>query len=353
MFGKEMLDTVIIAPTISIRASAQLIQNADVKILLVCDADRRLLGTVTDGDIRRAVMESLDLDAGVETIMNRSPKTARAEESVHVVRARMSASTIRHMPQIDERGRLFGLILLDQSYDMRERESRVVLMAGGRGRRLMPLTEDTPKPLLKVGAKPVIERQIEMLIGQGFRRFSVSLNYLGHMIEDYLGSGERYGVEIDYLREEEPLGTCGALCLMEPQDHPVLVMNGDIMTRADCGAMQDFFENASVAATMGVREYTYTVPYGCVTLEDGLIENLEEKPTFRHLVSAGIYILAPDTLQQVPADRYLDMPQLFEALIASGRSANSFLISEEWIDIGRKEDLDWARTSFVQEDRFE
>jgi NDP-sugar pyrophosphorylase family protein len=234
-----------------------------------------------------------------------------------------------------------------------EQEAAVVLMAGGRGSRLMPLTQDTPKPLLKVGSKPLIERQIEQLVGQGFRRFFISLNYLGHMIEDYFGDGSRFSVRIDYLREDKPLGTAGSLSLLQKIDEPLIVMNGDIITKANFVAMLAHFHDEGVAATMGVREYLYTVPYGCVRINGAAIAELEEKPTFRHLINAGIYVLSPDSLSLLQRNAYCDMPQLFNAVIDSGRKANTFHITEEWIDVGQKEDLLWAQKLFAIEDKLD
>ena len=326
---------------------------SEIKIILVCDDNDVLLGTVTDGDIRRAVLHDADLTGSVETIMNRHPKVSHRNDNLHALRAYMRASVIRHLPVIDERGRVVDLVLLDAPEDVVEQEAAVVLMAGGRGSRLMPLTQDTPKPLLRVGSKPLIERQIEQLVGQGFRRFYISLNYLGHMIEDYFGDGSRFSVRIDYLREGKPLGTAGSLSLLESREEPLIVMNGDIITKANFVAMLAHFRDESVAATMGVREYLYTVPYGCVRINGAAIAELEEKPTFRHLINAGIYVLSPDSLSLLRHNEYCDMPQLFNAVIDSGRKANTFHITEEWIDVGQKEDLLWAQKLFAIEDKLD
>ena len=353
MISEAILNSLVIVPSLNIRSAARVIQSAEIKILLVCDGNRKLLGTVTDGDIRRAVSNGDDLDGPVDSIMNKSPKVAQPGESEEILRPRMRASVIRHMPRVDRDGHLVGLVLLGLLEDVRQRDSAVVLMAGGRGSRLMPLTANRPKPLLEIGKKPVIERQIEQLINHGFQHFYISVNYLGHMIEEHFGDGSRLNVKIEYIRETEPLGTAGSLFLLPPQKHPIIVMNGDIITKADFGRMLDYFTEEAVAATMAVREHHYTVPYGCVSMDQGRIASLDEKPTFRHLINAGVYVIAPHALEHLPRGQFFDMPQLFESLINKGQPTNSFLVSEEWIDIGHKDDLVWAQTVFGGDDKLD
>lgn len=349
-----MLDHSLVAPSVQIREAAQLIQVAEIKILLVCDESRRLLGTLTDGDIRRAVSEGIDLNSGVETIMNTSPKVARPNDNLGSLRAFMRVSVIRHLPRLDEAGRVIGLMVLDRLEALAVQPGAVVLMAGGRGSRLMPLTKDKPKPLLPVGGKPVIERQIEQLIQHGFRRFYISVNYLGNMLEAHFGDGSRLGIEITYLREDKPLGTAGALARINGETAPIIVMNGDIISKTDFSNMMSYFLEGHVDATVGVREHLYTVPFGCVALrEGGLVAGIEEKPSFRHLINAGIYVLSPSALAHVPKDEFFDMPQLLQALVDENRRVNTYQITEEWIDIGQKEDLLWAQKLFAIEDSFD
>ncbi len=353
MVDQALLQKIIISPHISIRAAANVIQEAEIKFLLVCDEKRRLVGTMTDGDIRRAVLASINLDGPVETIMNRSPKVAKPGDSISNLRAFMRASVIRHIPRVDEEGRIVGLVLLDAKEDLPEQKGAVVLMAGGRGSRLMPLTQNIPKPLLRVGSKPVIERQIEQLIDHGFRRFFISINYLGRMLEEHFGDGSRLGVKISYLREQIPLGTAGALSLLKPQNEPFIVLNGDIISDTHFSAMMTCFEKNNVLATMAVREYCYTVPFGCVTLRNGLLDTVEEKPICRHLINAGIYVFSPEVLRLIPSGVSYDMPQLFQDLKKSGCKVNTFLISDEWMDIGHKEDLMLAQKLFSFEDEID
>lgn len=351
MISKEQLASLQVAPTAAIRTVARMIQGAEIKIILVCDESGRMLGTVTDGDIRRAVSEGLDLEGSIATIMNTSPKVARPQDHLGNLKTYMRLSVIKHLPKLDEEGRVIDLVLLDPFEHHPVQSAAVVLMAGGRGSRLMPLTKDTPKPLLSVGGKPVIERQIEQLIKHGFQRFYISINYLGHMLEEYFGDGSRLGVQISYIRETEPLGTAGALSLLDNRDTPMIVMNGDIISKTDFSTLIAYFTETGVDATMGVREYHYTVPFGCVTLNENYhIDKIEEKPSFRHLINSGIYVLSPYAISRIPNNVFYDMPQLFQTLADERRPVNTYHITEEWIDIGRKEDLVWAQKLFDVED---
>lgn len=353
MKNQNFLRSITVAPETTIRNAAQAIQDSTIKFILVSDASNVLLGTVTDGDIRRAVLQAIDLDASVQTIMNRQPKVSHRNDNLIALRKYMRSSVIRHLPVVDDDNRVIDLVLLDAPEDVEQQDATVVLMAGGRGSRLMPLTKDTPKPLLKIGSKPLIERQIEQLVGQGFRRFYISVNYLGHMIEEHFGDGSRMSAEIRYLRESTPLGTAGALSLLRERDRPVVVLNGDIITKTNFATMLEYFKEHRVEATMGVREYLYTVPFGCVRINGTTIVDLEEKPTMRHLINAGMYILSPLALSLLRNDEYCDMPQLLKAVIDTGYKANTFHITEEWIDIGQKDDLMWAQKIFAVEDRLD
>lgn len=344
MVHRSKIASLIIGPTDSIRRAAEILQSQELKIVLVCDAQQKLLGTVTDGDIRRAVVQALDFATPVETVMNTTPRVTHRHDNPDELTDFMRREVIRHLPEVDEDGRVVNIFLLDSTEDLEARESAVVLMAGGQGLRLRPLTENTPKPLLLVGGKPVLERQIEHFRRQGFRRFYISVNYLGHMIEEYFGTGERWGVKIQYLREKKRLGTAGALSLLEPQTRPFIVCNGDIITKTSFANLLSCFEEDDVKGTIGVREFATTVPYGCVDVEQGRIVSIREKPTVRHLINAGVYVLAPEVLEHIPTDEFCDMPTVFNQLIDRGEATNVYHITEEWVDIGRIDDLEWAQS---------
>lgn len=348
MSTKESIQRITLKPTDPIREAARVIQSQDIKFAIVCDPDGKLLGTVTDGDLRRSLLNDIGPTEAVERIMNRSPQVTRRHDDPIKLRQLMRDAVIRHLPEVDADGRVVDLFSLDGPERYEPLPNAAVLMAGGRGERLHPLTSNKPKPMLAIGGKPVLERALEHLIDQGFRRFYFSINYLGHVVEDYFGNGSRFNVEISYLREQKRLGTAGALCLLESQQHPFLVMNGDLVTKAHVRAMMELC-NAGVDAVMGAREYAYTVPYGCLDVSDGRITNIHEKPTVHRYINAGIYALAADAVAYVRSDERLDMTDLFRRMIDHGRDVRFHPIAEEWIDIGNRDDLAWAERLFEAE----
>lgn len=345
MSSKEEIARITLAPSAAIREAARVIQDQDIKFAVVCDPAGRLLGTVTDGDIRRSLLSNIGPDEPVERIMNRHPQVTRRHENRVKIREQMRSAVIRHLPEVDADGLIVDIFFLDEPDRLAPLPNAAVLMAGGRGERLRPLTEDRPKPMLNVGGKPVLERAIDHLIDQGFRRFYLSINYLGHVVEEHFGDGSRLGVEIAYLREAAPLGTAGSIARLEPQKHPFLVMNGDLVTKANTRVMIDLC-NAGCDAVMAAREYAYTVPYGCLEVEDGRIRDIEEKPTVYRYISAGMYALAPAAQDFLKADEPLDMPDLFRRMIQAGRDVRFHHVTEEWIDIGNRDDLAWAARLF-------
>lgn len=332
----------LIKPGDSVRETIRRIDGSSTQIALVVDPDGHLLGTITDGDIRRGLLKGVSLEDPASAIMNAAPTCAHPGDDRQKILARMKAKSLHQIPIVDAQQRVVGLEVLDELLNAR-RDNWVVLMAGGRGTRLRPLTDETPKPMLRVGAKPILETILESFVEQGFSRFFFSVNYRAEMVRTHFGDGSRWGADIGYLSEESPLGTAGALSLLPSRPaSPMLVMNADLLTRVGFGHMLDFHHAHGAAATMGVREYDFQVPFGVVKIEGQSILSIEEKPTHRFFVNAGIYVLSPETLDLVPRDRHFDMPELFEALIAAGRETAVFPIREYWIDIGRMVDFEKA-----------
>jgi len=348
MISGHLIKELMLLPSASIREAASVIQSQEIKFAIVCDSDGKLLGTVTDGDIRRSILGDLSPDTPVEMIMNQNPRVTRQHENRVEIRAQMRDAVIRHLPEVDHAGRVVGIFSLDGPEDVAPLSNPVVLMAGGRGERLLPLTKSIPKPLMDIGGKPVLERVIDSLIGQGFKRFYIALHYLGQLIEEYFGDGSRLGIEINYLYEEKPLGTVGALAGFESSGYPLIVMNADLLTRANVRAMVDLCQQ-DVAAVVGGREYAYTVPYGCLTVKNGRVQSVDEKPTRYHFISAGIYVFAPETVEFLTPGKKIDMPDFVRKLIASRLDIRYHHITEEWIDIGSKEDLAWAQQIYSSE----
>ncbi len=337
----------IIPPTATVREAVKAIDANLVLMALVCTDDGRLCGTVTDGDVRRLILRGGSLDEPVTAIMNSRPTTARPWHSPGELLTIMQATGHRRIPILDHRQRLVGVARLEEFLNAGPLDNWVVLMAGGLGTRLRPLTEECPKPLLPVGPKPILETILENCRDQGFRRFFISVNYKADMVKRHFGDGARWGVEISYLEENKRLGTAGPLSLLPQRpERPVLVMNGDLLTKVNFRHLMDFHLQHRATATMCVRESSLQVPFGVVQVEDQRLTGIAEKPEQRFLVNAGIYLLDPEAVDAVPPNTYFDMPDLYDHLLASGRDVVAFPIREYWLDIGRLDDLERARGEF-------
>lgn len=317
------------------------------KLLLVVDDDGRLRGALTDGDIRRGLMRRVSVEAPVTEIMNRTPVALKAGVRDRAALRRLEALGVSLAPVVDDQGRVTGLYP-DAVGPARPRDNLVVIMAGGRGVRLAPLTRDCPKPMLKVAGRPLLETIIERLRAEGFRRIRLAVNYLAEVIEDHFGDGSALDVEIRYLREDHPRGTAGALSLLdEPVEAPMLVMNGDVLTRVGFGDLIDFHQGLGAEATLCVREHSFQSPHGVAETDGPRLVSLKEKPTFRWLANAGIYCLDPAALARVPAEGRFDMPDLLAGLAADGRLVGAFPLHEYWLDIGRPPDFETAQQDFA------
>jgi len=320
------------------------------KVAVVVDKHGRLLGTITDGDVRRGVLAGATMDTEVSEIMNSRPRAASVNDSREFLVAAMRSLHIRHMPVIDYDNRVVGLESLSEIEDRPELSNPVVLMAGGQGMRLRPLTEKRPKPLLEVGERPMLETIILELATQGFRRFHLSLCYLGDQIREYFGDGERLGVEIHYLEEASALGTAGSLALLSPSGtDPIIVSNCDVLTKLDFRLLLQNHRDRKAEATMCVSEHTVQIPYGVVEVEGWNLRSISEKPRVRHLVNAGIYVISPSAIDLIPRDRPYDMTELFSDLLERHRPAIVFPIREYWLDVGRQEDLHRAKGEFTNQ----
>lgn len=331
----------VITPDQSLLSTIENINRSVLQIALVVGDDGRLLGTVTDGDIRRAILKGVGMDQPVETVMNRTPFYVSPGYNQDELKATMTARRYHQVPVIDNDRHIVDLVVIDDLIKGGSRHDNwVVLMAGGLGTRLRPLTNITPKPLVEIGGKPLLESILENLVAQGFERFYIAVNYKGSMIKEHFGDGDNWGVEIRYLDEKEALGTAGALSLIEEAvDKPMIVMNADLMTDVNFSKMLDFHSEHASMGTMGVREYDFQVQFGVVEIKDGTISSINEKPIHRFLVNGGIYVLQPEAIRSIPKNTPVDMPALFESWIAEGKTCAAFPIHEYWLDVGRIEDL--------------
>lgn len=321
----------------------QVIRNLDlvaIKIVLVVNEREELVGTVSDGDIRRGLLKGLDLNSQIASIIHRNALVVPPEMGREMVKQLMVANKIQQIPVVDEQQRVIGLHLWDEITTPPSRSNLMVIMAGGVGTRLRPHTDTCPKPLIPVAGKPMLEHIIERAKLEGFSHFVLAIHYLGHMIEGHFGNGERLGVQIDYLREDAPLGTAGALSLFNPlPDVPFVVTNGDVITDIRYGELLDFHTRQAASATMAVRVYELQHPFGVVQMQGVEIVGFEEKPIARSYINAGVYVLDPTALGVLSANAYCDMPMLFERLRVDEKRTVAYPMHEPWLDVGRPDDL--------------
>lgn len=319
------------------------LDETSLQIALVVSADGTLIGTLTDGDIRRGLLRGLDLSSPLISIVKHDPLVVPQEMGRDTVLQLMQANKIHQLPVVDEGRHLVGLHLWDELMVPLQRPNLMVIMAGGQGTRLRPHTENCPKPLLPVGGKPMLEHIIERAKAEGFQNFVLAIHYLGHMIEDYFGDGSRWQVRIDYLREESPLGTAGAIGLLSPRpEPPFLVANGDVLTDIHYGELLDYHCRHGALATMAVRLHEWQHPFGVVRTKGVDIIGFEEKPIARSHINAGIYVLEPDALNVLIAGEQCDMPTLFSRLQENAARTIVYPMHEPWLDVGRPSDYDQA-----------
>lgn len=311
------------------------------RIVLVVDDEERLQGTLTDGDVRRALLRRQPMTTPVSEVMCVTPQVAELQWSREKILSMMESMRLLQLPVVDPSGRVVGLETLHELLDKERVDNPVFLMAGGFGKRLFPLTQDCPKPMLKVGDKPILELILQSLADAGFHRFYISTHYLPEMIRDHFGDGSKWNVSIQYIHEDEPLGTGGALGLLPEGEiqMPMIFMNGDLLTRVDYRSLLNFHQRHQGAATLCVREYESQVPYGVIQSEGNRITQIVEKPVQRFFISAGIYLLSPELIRRVAPGQHIDMPTLLEQEIAAGRDVNMFPVHEYWLDIGRMDDF--------------
>ncbi|MBT1443006.1 nucleotidyltransferase family protein [Shewanella sp. JM162201] len=339
-------NNVLIKPDNSIRDALEIINNEALRVALVIDANQHLVGVVTDGDIRRGILSDLSLEAPVSLVMNLSPTVAKVGATRKEIVELMERKSILAIPLVDDERKVIGLETLHSALHRPKHQNPVFLMAGGFGTRLRPLTDNCPKPMLKVGEKPILETLLNQFLKAGFNNIYISTHYMPEQITDYFGDGSAWGANIRYVHEETPLGTGGALGLL-PEDIPelpLIMMNGDVLTKVDFQRLLEFHVNHDADATMCVREYDYQIPYGVVKGEGNRITSMVEKPTQRFFVNAGIYVLSPSVIHSVQKNHIIDMPTLLEQHMCERNNVLMFPIHEYWLDIGRMDDFNKAQS---------
>jgi dTDP-glucose pyrophosphorylase/predicted transcriptional regulator len=341
------IDKIKLSPNSTLKKSLQVIDAGAVQMALVVKEGDFLLGMITDGDIRRAILNGKGLEESINDVYFKSPiivtdKSTR-EEIVNIC----ISKKIHQIPVVDDKGCVVDIKILDELLKPKKYENRVVLMVGGLGTRLRPLTENTPKPMLEVGGKPILETIVKRFVDSGFTNITMCLGYKSNIIQDYFRDGSSFGANIDYIVEEKRMGTAGALTLLEKGlDNPFFVMNGDLLTNIDFEKMLDSHVEHDSRATMCVREYDIEVPYGVVNMSNENIISIEEKPIHNFFVNAGIYILDPECVNLIPRDEFYDMPALFEKMIQIKEKTISFPLKEYWLDIGRISDYEKANFEY-------
>lgn len=341
------IQKITLSKSATIKESLAIIDKGAMQIALVIDDNNRLIGTITDGDIRRGLLNGLSLDTAVESIMFVTPTVAHINDSKEDILRKALAKKIHQMPIVDDSGKLLGIQEIEELIKPHNKPNKVVLMVGGLGTRLRPLTEHTPKPMLKVGDKPILQTIVEKFAEYGYTNIVMCINYKAEVIQQYFGNGQAFGVEIEYVFEEQRMGTAGALSLLnETPTEPFFVMNGDLLTNVNFEHLHDFHVSTGAIATMCVREYDFQVPYGVVKTDGSNILSIEEKPVQKFFVSAGIYMLSPAVLEYIPENQFYDMPTLFEKLISEQKGVISFPLREYWLDIGRIEEYRRANDEY-------
>jgi len=338
-------EAILLPPTATIRDAMRTLDKGSLRIVLVCDGEKRLLGTVTDGDTRRALLADANMQDPVTRVMNNNPIRVNSSISREQRLKLMRQHDVTAIPIVDGTNRIVSLETLHQAMQPERKENPVFIMAGGFGTRLKPLTDHCPKPMLRVGDKPMLEHLIDQFISYGFFNFYISTHYLPNIIRDHFGDGGDWNVSIQYVHEDSPLGTGGALGLLPKNlpDLPLIMMNGDVLTKLNYANLLRHHESEGFDATVCVREDEHAVPFGVIETEDQLIVNMVEKPTYRYKINTGIYVLNPAIVSSVDASECIDMPTLLEKHGLNHKRIGTFISYDYWLDIGQMKDYQKAQ----------
>ncbi|WP_369916796.1 nucleotidyltransferase family protein [Lysinibacillus sp. 2017] len=324
------------------------IDESALQFAVVVDETGKLLGTVTDGDIRRGILRGEGLDVKVGSIMNTKPISAKSGLSAAKYKQFMKKNKLKQLPLVNDLNEVVDILFIDK-FEISTNKNQVILMLGGLGTRLRPLTNEIPKPMLRVGNKPIVETIVDGFKLYGYTNFIFSVNYKKEVIQNYFRNGEAFGITIEYIEEQKRMGTAGALSLIENRPtEPFFVMNGDLLTQVNFDQLMQFHIEQGAAATMCVREYEYQIPYGVIETNGTDLTAIKEKPIHRSFVNAGIYVLSPEVFDYIPSDVFYDMPTLFEKLIEQEKKTSVFPIHEYWLDIGQMDDFNRANEKYKE-----
>ena len=344
------LNEFLVSPPSTMRDILTVLEQNHKGIVLVVDQNRQLMGTITDGDIRRAALAGLDMDQTATALLQNkdtapvtAPDNISDEDLLHL----MNQLNFSQIPLLDKQGRVTDLAFLSELVRAYEMPLKAIVMAGGYGTRLRPLTQNVPKPMLPVGDRPLLEHLIEQLRISGIQKVNLTTHYKSEVIQEHFGNGQKFGVDIEYVEEHQPLGTAGALSLLEDTDEPLLVINGDILTRIDFRSLLSFHQEQKAEMTVGARQYEFKVPYGVIETNNNEITGISEKPVIKHFINAGVYLLNPEVRKYIPTGCRFDMTDLIHKLIAAKQRVVSFPILEYWLDIGQMDDYDKAQADVL------
>lgn len=345
------INDIIIGSNFLLKDVLKIIDKSSKQIGLVLDENKKLLGTISDGDIRRALLSNISLDDTIENVYFKKPTVANINDSKEEIINLCKIKKIHQIPIVDNDNVIVGLEVLDELIGTSVKQNKAVLMVGGLGMRLRPLTDVTPKPMLHVGGKPILQTIVEKFVSYGFVEIIMCIGYRSNVIQDFFEDGSKFGANIKYIHEEKRLGTAGALSLLtneQKPNEPFFVMNGDLLTNVNFEHLLDFHLSNHAKATMCVREYDFQVPYGVVNIEDGRIKTIDEKPTHKFFVNAGIYVLNPTCIDIIPENKFYDMPSLFGKMIEHNDKVISFPLYEYWLDVGKIEEYNKANQEYKE-----
>ena len=344
------ISKILLRTSSTIEDALNIINLGAVRIALVVDADGKLLGTLSDGDIRRGLLRKVKLNDTIKDAFSKNPAAANIIDTRERLLQLCLKNGIGQLPIVDNSHRVVDLFLVDSEFYKKNYENQVVLMVGGLGMRLRPLTDNTPKPMLHVGGRPILQTIVKGFVDSGFTNITMCLGYKSNVIQNYFEDGSDFGANIDYIVEEKRMGTAGALSLLKKEiSKPFFVMNGDLLASINYKDMLDFHEESNSKATMCIREYDIKVPYGVVSVNNEEITSIKEKPIHSFFVNAGVYLLGPECIDLIPSNKFYDMPSLFEKMILNKRKITSFPLKEYWLDIGRMDDYHQANNDYFKQ----
>ncbi len=342
----KSIDKLKIFSDSTIKQALKIISDGAIHIAIVVDRKDKFVGTLSDGDIRRGFLKGLNLKSPIKSLVSKKPIFANKKDTKEKLLKIALSKKVYQIPVVEDTGKVIGIHVLDELIRYKDKSNKVVIMAGGKGMRLRPLTKNTPKPMLKVGDKPILQTLIEKFRESGYKNFVICVNYKSNVIKKFFSDGEKFGVNIEYIQEKSRMGTAGALSLFKKKPtEPFFVINGDLLTNLDFEKLLNFHYDQNSEATMCVREYNIQSPYGEVTLDNVKIKSIEEKPKHKYYVNAGVYVLEPKCISLIPK-KYFDMPSLFKKMITKNKSIVSFPLGEYWLDIGKFNDYKKANIDF-------